>query len=86
MTATGETCSNSTPAVVDTLTIEFACDLSFASSGTRDVSASFADSSSHHGSSSTALSHTVTTTSMIGAFAAANSSQLFERGETAGIP
>lgn len=59
MTATGETCSNSTPAVVDTLTIEFACDLSFASSGTRDVSASFADSSSHHGSSSTALSHTV---------------------------
>ena len=56
---TGESCSDDTPAVVDTLTVEFACNLGFASTGTRNVSAMFADSSSHNDSSSTALPHTV---------------------------
>jgi hypothetical protein len=57
--SSGESCSDDDPTPVDSLTVEFACELSFASVGTRDVSAAFSDSSSHHDSSSTATSHTV---------------------------
>ena len=57
--STGESCSDPTPQPVDALTVQYACPLSFASPGTREVRARFADSSSHDASTSAPVFHAV---------------------------
>jgi hypothetical protein len=57
--STGETCSDATPQPVDGLTVEYACGLSFATGGTRQIRASFSGSSSHDSSVSAPVLHVV---------------------------
>jgi len=57
--SSGENCSDDAPSAIDALTVEFTCNLVFASTGTREVNATFSDSSSHDDSSSAAVAHAV---------------------------